>query len=403
MDIAPKKDLASEPRISNEPYVAFEMEATLRKDDVGSVDDVSKIETAPETRVMSDPDVNTPIRKLQRKPHVNRQKRHPVMILASKRDTSENKFEQNIDETKSDSDEDVQNEDSRGSSFAANRNSPTIEDAIKEPAKTESSEGPFTEKVSLTKEQVSSTLESETSKLDQESVKEGASKTRAEEPCADGGSRTQKRKAKDSLKNFIERKIDFVERIVEDRVERFSGKIWEENLERHPWLQPIDTWIADHRKPSSSYTFVTHCQRDDDQRDVASKSTNCETIKEAEEPRVDDKTTEHPREPRGTDSSRSNRLDLASLIAQSKKQKALPTFRVEYREEDVWIDVSNKSTDVGDAKEAKRYNNDLLDKLKDNVKEKMEDIHRVVVQAILLHLFHRIASCLLHDFVKDRD
>lgn len=376
MDSTQEIDLAgTKPRAGSEPNIVPEMDATSRKD---SVDDASKIETASATRVMSD--VDTPIRKLQRKPHVNRQRRHPVTTSASKYDTSGKKLEQNVDETESDSDGD-----SEGLSIAVN--SSAIEQAVEEATKTETTkpteEGSSSaEGVSLIKEKVSSTLESEKPKLDRASAKDGRWK---EEELP----RISKKKAKDSLKSFIERKIGLMERIVEDRVERISNRIREENVERHPWLQPIDTWITDHRKPTSSYTLVTPHSQEDDERDVASKSTyNCETIEEDEEPRADDKTAEHPRPPRGTSSPRSNRVELANLIAQSKKQKVVPTLRVEYREENVSINVSNDSTGVGEARETKRHNNDLLDKLKDNVKEKMEDIHRVVIQAYApLHIF----------------
>ncbi|XP_014486468.1 PREDICTED: multiple C2 and transmembrane domain-containing protein 1 isoform X3 [Dinoponera quadriceps] len=346
MNTISETDFASEPRTAREPDNASDMDAALRKED--PVDDVSKIE------VTSDTGVDTPTRKLLRKPHVNRQRRHPVTTPAS--DASKKRFARNVDETDSDSDEKIRNEeDSEEPSF-------TAKNTMEKSAKTGTTEGP----VSATREK--GTSESEKSKLDRASFKEGPS--RAEEPPVDGGFRMQKRKAKDSLKGFFERKIELMEKIVEDRVERFSGKVWEENVERHPWLQPIDTWITDHRKPTSSYTLATHCQRDDE-LDVASKTVhNCETIEEEEEPRVD--TTEHPGEPRGTGSP--NRFDLASSIAQSKKQKVVPTFRVEYREEDVSIDVSNDPTE--ETKEAKRHNSDLLDKLKGNVKEKMEDIHR---------------------------
>ncbi|XP_032671978.1 multiple C2 and transmembrane domain-containing protein isoform X2 [Odontomachus brunneus] len=361
MDTIQETDLVgTKPRTGSEPNIVPEMDATPSRN---LVDDISKFETASATRVMSN--VDTPIRKLQRKPHVNRQRRYPVTTAASKHDTSIKKLEQNVDETESDSDGD-----SEGLSVAVN--SPAIEQAIEEATKIETTktteEGPSsTEGVSLTKEKTSSTL-SEKPKLDRVSTKDGRWK---EEEL----SRMQKKKTKDSLKDFIERKIELMERIVEDRVERISSKIREENMERHPWLQPIDTWISDHRKPTTSYTLVTH--QGDDEQDIASKSTyNCETIEENEEPRADGKTAEHPQPSRGTSSSRSNRLELASLIAQSKKQKVVPTLRVEYRDEDVTIDVSNDSTGVAEARETKRHNNDLLDKLKDNVKEKMEDIHR---------------------------
>lgn len=366
---------AEDASIVNEPNVASKMEeeATSRRD---SVDDVSKSETAASgTRVMSDTDAdNTPIRKLQRKPHVNRQRRHPVTTPASESDRSENKCERNVDDDFDDDD------DAEGGSRGSSR------DAIE----AESTKGPSTERIFLTKEKVSSALESEKSKLDRVPTKEGAKEDaqRAGEPSADGGFGTQRRRAKDSLRSFFERKIDLMERIMEDRVERFSGKFWEENTERHSWLQPIDTWIAEHRKPTSSYPIATHCQRYDDRQDVASRPAyNCETIDEEPEER----TTEHPRGEEAGGSSRStNQLDLANLIAQSKKQKIVPTLRVEYREDDVSIDVSpNESAGgIGEAKEAKRHNSDLLDKLKDNVKEKMEDIHRVVGPLFFHRVYH---------------
>ncbi|XP_025152507.1 multiple C2 and transmembrane domain-containing protein isoform X5 [Harpegnathos saltator] len=365
MNIILEMDLMFKPCIANEPDITSGMDNATQKD---SVDKVSKNEIASETRVIPDIDVDTPIRKLQRKPHVNKQRRHHVTIPAIERDMSEKKFEQNVGETESDSNKDIRGEeDSKESTrVAVTRKPSAIENAIEEPTKDEMTEGTSAERDLITKRMISSIPEGERSKLDQASAKERISKTREQESSADKESRMQKRKVKDSLKGFIERKIELMEKIVEDRVERFSGKIWEENVERHPWLQPIDTWITDHRKPASSYTLATYDQRNDDQ-DIVLKPTayKCETIKEDEEPLIDSKTTEHPRGLRGT--------DFETLIAQSKK-KILPTFRVEYREEEVSIDVSNEPT--GEAKETKRHNSDLLDKIKDNVKEKMEGIHK---------------------------
>lgn len=376
MNTAQETDLIeNKSRTGSEPNITAEMDAASSKD---LVDDVSKIETVSETQIMSN--VDKPIKKLQRKPHVNRHRRNHITTWASKYDTSRKKFKRIVDETESDSDDDTRNkEDSEG------LNSSATKEAIEEPITIETTKEPSTERVSVTMEKVSSTLEGERLKLNQLSAKEGA---HVEESF-----KTEKRKTKESLKDFIERKIGMMERIVENRVERLSGKTWEENVEKHPWLQPIDTWIAD-RKPNSSYSMTMNYQRDDDPN-VASKSTyKCETIKEDEEPQVEGKTSEHSWASRETGS---NGFELANSITQLKKQNVVPTFHVEYQDDEVSIDVSNDSTGVGaEAREVKRYNNDLLDKLKDNVKEKMEDIHRVIIHmdtvlhfsAGLRHVYH---------------
>ncbi|KAH0560827.1 multiple C2 and transmembrane domain-containing protein isoform X2 [Cotesia glomerata] len=49
------------------------------------------------------------------------------------------------------------------------------------------------------------------------------------------------KKSVQAFKQSLEKRVESMERIIEDRVER----ILEEKADKHPWLQPIETWIVD--------------------------------------------------------------------------------------------------------------------------------------------------------------
>ena len=49
-----------------------------------------------------------------------------------------------------------------------------------------------------------------------------------------------------SFKECIEKKKELFEKILENQVE----KIWEDKIERHPWLQPIEAWIVERQRKS---------------------------------------------------------------------------------------------------------------------------------------------------------
>ncbi|XP_011699939.1 PREDICTED: multiple C2 and transmembrane domain-containing protein 1 isoform X3 [Wasmannia auropunctata] len=268
--------------------------------------------------------------------------------------------------------------------------------AVEEPPKVKRAEELFVETTtSEITEEGSSAVESEKSRLEGAMI--GVWKARVTEgpTTTEGLSGIKKRKAKGSLRSSLGRKVDLIERILEDQVER----IWEENVEKHTWLQPIETWIADHRRPSSSYT-LTHCQPDDEASENFEANINREVMPEPtydfkftpareeneepkiesrledrraakiDEPRAESKMTEHWRKLRNRASAKSDRSDQANLITQLNKQEiVLPHVGNVEENPNVLNDPG-----VLEVKEIKRH--DLLDRLKGNVKGKIEDIHR---------------------------
>ncbi|XP_070165322.1 multiple C2 and transmembrane domain-containing protein isoform X2 [Polyergus mexicanus] len=372
-------------------------------DDVSKVNDVSEIHVISNTDIVSNKiektsidkssNIAAPPRRLRRKFSTDQRGCHSLAVLDPT--VPKQKFENDdTDDTNTESEAEIRNDVSAlDDNFLENnlheensRESSSLADEKLKIQQTSTSEELFAKTISE-KEAGSNTVENEKSKLERASAMIEAWKARMAEASIERRSEIKRRKTK--LKSSVERKMESIEKILEDRVER----IWEENVEKHSWLQPIDTWIVDRCKPSSSYT-VTHCQRDVNE-DVAPepsydfKFTSASAATANEQPKIESgsmdnrRTTiideskierrviEHLRKLRNrAGSPKSNRFEPANLTAQLKKQETIPTYE-ENKEEnpDVLIDP-----DVLEVKEVKRH--DLLDKLKDNVKEKMEDIHR---------------------------
>ncbi|KAG5329593.1 MCTP2 protein, partial [Acromyrmex charruanus] len=436
MDTAPKIDLLSKLNIASELHTVPKIEVTSEinstsQDDVAaetmamsgknSVDDVSKIDAASEIYAVSNADmvpnkidelstdrssdIGVPSGRLRRNKLANQQeKRYSITVLD--RSVSKQKFEDFAEVKCNAADvlaldgnfyENIQvEENSRESNSVAGEKSRIQHTfAVKELPKMKRAEG-LSIKTSEITEEGSSAVENEKSKLEEASAMIGIWKKRMIEGSpTENLSGIKKRKAKDSLRSSLRRKVDLIERILEDQVER----IWEENVEKHTWLQPIETWITDHRRPSG-YT-LTDCQLDTDatdsltdfNQDIISESTydfkftpakgedeepkiesrlmeNRRTARNDEQ-RTESKITEHWRRLRNrTASSRSDQVEAASPITQLNNQGVVfsDTENVE--------DNANVLNDSGilEVKEVKRH--DLLDRLKDNVKGKMEDIHR---------------------------
>ncbi|XP_018301348.1 multiple C2 and transmembrane domain-containing protein 1 isoform X2 [Mycetomoellerius zeteki] len=443
MDTASKIDLLSKLNVANELHTVPKIEVTSEisstsQDDVAaetmtmsgknSVDDVSKIDATSEIYVVSNADmvsdkidevstdrsfdIGVPSRGLRRNNSYpnQREKRHSITVLD--RSVSKQKFEKDFTEMKCEaavSTADILasdgnfcgnirvEENSRDSSSVAGEKSRIQHTfAVKELPKIKRAEGLSVKTTSEITVEGSSAVESEKSKLEEASAMIGVWKRQViEGSSTENLSGIKKRKAKDSLRSSLRRKVDLIERILEDQVER----IWEENVEKHTWLQPIETWITDHRR-SSDYT-LTHCQLDTDatdnltdiNQDIISGPTydfkftpakgedeeakienrlmeNRRTAR-IDEQRTESKITEHWRRLRNrAASSRSDRFEPASSITHLNNQEIVSsnTENVE--------DNANVLNDSGvlEVKEVKRH--DLLDRLKDNVKGKMEDIHR---------------------------
>lgn len=163
----------------------------------------------------------------------------------------------------------------------------------------------------------------------------------------------------ESLRSSLERKMGSVERMLEDQIE----KIWDEKVEKHPWLLPIDNWIVDRCRSSRKCSSAVQNRRNDSLHTEEGNSVEKERIEESfdskfiasgtgdGEGRVEMKSIEHLKKP--------ERLKFENMNSNSRLKR---------------LDQS-KEGEVLEMKDVKHY--DLFDKLKDNVKEKMEDIHRV--------------------------
>ncbi|XP_060832810.1 multiple C2 and transmembrane domain-containing protein isoform X2 [Bombus pascuorum] len=168
--------------------------------------------------------------------------------------------------------------------------------------------------------------------------------------------RSKEKRTIGSLRSSLERKMGSVERILEDQIE----KIWEEKVEKHPWLLPIESWIVERCRPSGTYSVVHDRKNSGLKMEEGRLSEKEQSFdfkftapeKKDEEGRIEIKL-EHLKR-----SERSG-FETANLI--SRLRKSSEQSKVEEQE-------------VLDAKDVKHH--DLFDKLKGNVREKMEDIHR---------------------------
>ncbi|XP_072759845.1 multiple C2 and transmembrane domain-containing protein isoform X3 [Anoplolepis gracilipes] len=387
------------PEIDVTSKVTCEIDAVAGKnldDDVSKINDISKIHVISnivsnkidEVSIDKSFDIEAPPRRSRQKAPVKQQECRPLTdstVLKPKLEADD------TNDTNTDSEADESGNDVLASNINVYENiqheenskeSNSLADEKSKIQQAPANEGLFAT-VSETKEAGSNTVESEKSKLERASAMIDAWKARVAEASIERRSEIKKRKAK--LKTTVERKMESIERIVEDHVER----IWEENVEKHSWLQPIDTWITDHYKPSSSYTLTQ--QQDVNEAVVPEpaydfKFTPATTADEEpkiesrpieyqraiiDESKVERKVIEHLRKLRNRGNSmKLNRFEPANLSAQLKKQEVVPTHEENGEENpNVLIDPG-----ILEVKEVKRH--DLLDKLKDNVKEKMEDIHR---------------------------
>ncbi|OAD52398.1 Multiple C2 and transmembrane domain-containing protein 1, partial [Eufriesea mexicana] len=201
-----------------------------------------------------------------------------------------------------------------------------------------------------------SSLESLHGKM--ENVGEASSKRRIDGLLIERPARRKEKSTIGSLRSSFERKMGSVERILEDQVE----KIWMENVEKHPWLLPIESWIVEHRRPSGTYSVV---QNEQDAGSKLEKGKFNEKKRfeenfdfkftaperEDEEGRIEIKL-EHLKKP---ERSGFENVNLISKLRKPEHSKV---------EEEEILEI----------KDMKHH--DLFDKLKDNVKEKLEDIHR---------------------------
>ena len=187
-----------------------------------------------------------------------------------------------------------------------------------------------------------------------ENVGEDSSTNRIEGLSIERPVRSKEKRTIGSLRSSLERKMGSVERILEDQIE----KIWEEKVEKHPWLLPIESWIVERCRPSGTYNDKKNNGLKMEEGRLSEKEQSFDfkftaPEKKDEVGRIEIKL-EHLKRP-----ERSG-FETANLI--SRLRKSSEQSKVEEQE-------------VLDAKDVKHH--DLFDKLKGNVREKMEDIHRV--------------------------
>ncbi|XP_033311810.1 multiple C2 and transmembrane domain-containing protein isoform X3 [Bombus bifarius] len=85
-----------------------------------------------------------------------------------------------------------------------------------------------------------------------ENVGEDSSTNRIEGLSIERPVRSKEKRTIGSLRSSLGRKMGSVERILEDQIE----KIWEEKVEKHPWLLPIESWIVERCRPSGTYSIL---------------------------------------------------------------------------------------------------------------------------------------------------
>jgi len=421
IDLSSKLNVASELNTMPKIEVTSEIDATSKNDVAietiasgkNSVDNVSKaaseilVSNADMLLTNRSSNIGVSSKGLRRKPYAaQRERRHSIAVLD--RSLSKHKFEIDFVETEnvaavstdvlaSDGNfcGNIRDEESSiESSFVADEKSRIQHVFTTEEFPKVKQTKVFVKTTSETPEDESSATESEKSMLEEASTIIGVEKTRVVEGLStENLSGSKKRKVKGSLRSSLGRKVDLIERILENQVER----IWVENVEKHTWLQPIETWIADHRS-SSSYTLTqpdadasdnltdvnqdvmpeptydfkfTPARGENKEPKIESRLMENRGAIRIDEPKIESKMTGHWRRLRNRASPKSDRPEPANLSTQLNKQEIVFPH-VENIEEN-----PNILNDPGvlEVKEIKRH--DLLDRLKDNVKEKLEDVQRV--------------------------
>ncbi|CAL7935855.1 unnamed protein product [Xylocopa violacea] len=199
-----------------------------------------------------------------------------------------------------------------------------------------------------------SSLENLRGKMDSSDA--SCSRSRLEGLSIERPARNKEKRTIGSLRSSLERKIGSVERIMGDQMER----IWEQRVEKHPWLLPIESWIVDRCRASGTYSVLQ------DRRNSGGESV---------EKKLEEKTRVEPSyEFKFTAASEAkdegrieSRLEHLRKPERSRVDGGNSILRLKRNEQ-------SKEEGAGEAKDAKHH--DLLDRLMDNVKEKMEDIHR---------------------------
>ncbi|KAK1125389.1 hypothetical protein K0M31_005758 [Melipona bicolor] len=192
-----------------------------------------------------------------------------------------------------------------------------------------------------------------------ENVEENSCGSEIEDLSIERPVRGKEKRTIGSLRSSLERKMGSVERILEDQME----KMWEQNLEKHSWLLPIESWINERCRSSSGTRSVVQNEKNSSlelEDGESGEKQRSEQNYDFKFTRSEEKDEEERIEIK-LDHLKKPEFDGVNLI--SKLKRSLPSEQSKIENQEVLV-----------MKDVKHH--DLFDKLKDNVKEKMEDIHR---------------------------
>ncbi|XP_066589828.1 multiple C2 and transmembrane domain-containing protein isoform X1 [Prorops nasuta] len=211
------------------------------------------------------------------------------------------------------------------------------------------------------------------------------------------------------IKSSLEKKMqDTLERLVEDRVVR-TEKIWEEMRQKYPWLQPIDAWISEHRRSSrndrtvglrrysGSDTEIDRCVAreefvrlsetvPEEEPEVEPSAAAAELLKKLHEQlklenergaNYDFKYTVRRQVAVDEDDGEDEEKLESRVLEKTEKMRQARQAGVVFNSDgdrNVASRIVKNTDDILQVKEVKHH--ELFDKLKDGLKEKMDDIQR---------------------------
>lgn len=164
----------------------------------------------------------------------------------------------------------------------------------------------------------------------------------------------------EAIRNSLEKRVDVVERIVEDRVER----ILEDNVGKRTWLQPIDAWIAE--RCMSKINSTRGYESDGEVKASTSMeegiNLDAATLLEIKH---GSKVVEQLKRLRRRSESRDESKEEPVVVVGEEEFSEFPPVDLE-------LTTATSMIELNDVKRQ-----DFMDKIKDGFKEKMEDLHKV--------------------------
>ncbi|XP_014300142.1 multiple C2 and transmembrane domain-containing protein isoform X2 [Microplitis demolitor] len=150
----------------------------------------------------------------------------------------------------------------------------------------------------------------------------------------------KRKKTVQAFKQSVEKRVESVEKIFEDKVE----KMLEEKMDKHPWLQPIETWIVDRCKKDGRKDRLALISRDHDE----GESEGRERLGELE----------------GNYKGGEFDVEFTNSLENGEVIKIISTPVPV-------IDINDKHNS-----ESKHVGHDFIDRLKEGWKEKVDDVTR---------------------------